>query len=226
MLGIGVVFVPLAAVSAALHEVVLEVPIVEDLVELAEPQSLVSASIALLVGSAGNLVAFVVVQAAVATMLDREERGTGAGLVEVHRLLRDRGRGLASAVAREAAVIALLLISVVGIPWAVHRLVAWCLVVQACVLEGRDGPAALRRSAALVRGRWWSTAATIALINAVGLASGPVVGIVLLFVSDLPLLAINLVGSAVYAVTVPYVAIATTLLWGDRVTGRVSGGRG
>lgn len=75
--------------------------------------------------------------------------------------------------------------------------------------------AALARSRALTRGHWWRTARLAATVNVLGAASGPVVGIVLLFVTPLPLGVINAVSSGVFLLAMPYVGAALALLYGD-----------
>ena len=44
------------------------------------------------------------------------------------------------------------------------------------------------------------------------LTLGPIVGFVLIFLTDLPLALINVAGSIVYALVVPYTALALSLL--------------
>jgi hypothetical protein len=67
----------------------------------------------------------------------------------------------------------------------------------------------------LTQGRLWRTARLSVTVNVVGAISGPVIGIVLLFLSDLPLAAINGISSLVFVVAIPFVGVAMTLLYGD-----------
>ena len=62
----------------------------------------------------------------------------------------------------------------VGIPWAIRQAVRWVFIPQVVVFEGLPAPAArcLHRSAELVRGRWWRTAALVVLLRVIGLAPG------------------------------------------------------
>jgi amino acid transporter len=123
-----------------------------------------------------------------------------------------------------AVVVVLLILSVVGIPVAIWLVVRWILHPQVCV-SGRLGPLqSLRASRDLVRGRWWRTAAYGGLVHVIGVATGPVVGILLLFVTSASLVAINLVGSLVYVAVMPYVAIAMALYHQDLVLRRAEVG--
>ena len=113
-----------------------------------------------------------------------------------------------------------LTLTVVGIPVAVTMLGRWAVAVQVAALEGARPGEALARSRALVRGRWWRTAAIAATINLAGAASGPVVGIVLMFTTTLPLATINAVSSAVFVVVMPLAGAALAFLYGDLVARR------
>ncbi len=104
-----------------------------------------------------------------------------------------------------------------GIPWAVRQAVRWVFIPQVVVFEGLPARDALRRSSQLVRGRWWRTAALVGLLTLIGLATGLIAGLLLLFLTTLPLSVVNFVGSLVYVVALPYVAVALTLAYGDRV---------
>ncbi len=57
--------------------------------------------------------------------------------------------------------------------------------VPIVIAERCDGRTALRRSRILVRGRWWRTAVPLAIVIGLGLAAGPIAGIILLLGTDL-----------------------------------------
>ncbi len=116
-----------------------------------------------------------------------------------------------------AAAAIVLSLTVVGIPLAVYLIVRWAVAEQACAVERLPARASLRRSRVLTRRRWWRTARLAALVNVLGAISGPAVGIVLLFVSDLSLGAINAMSSLIFVVTMPFVGVAMALLYGDLV---------
>ena len=121
------------------------------------------------------------------------------------------------------AVVALAL-TVVGIPVAIFLLVRWAVAQQACAIERIPARAALGRSRDLTRGRFWATLWPAALVNVLGAVSGPIVGIVLLFTTGLPLLTINSVSSFVFVVAMPLVGTAMALLYGSLVAGERDAG--
>jgi hypothetical protein len=58
---------------------------------------------------------------------------------------------------RMSIIACLLAITSIGVPFVVHRFVAWTFVQHMIMLEGKRAGAALEASKELVRGRWWNT---------------------------------------------------------------------
>jgi hypothetical protein len=101
------------------------------------------------------------------------------------------------------------------IPVAVWLAVRWVLLAQTVELEDRRGPDGLGRSADLVRGRWLKVASLVGLAASLALAAGPLVGALLIFVTDAPLALLNVVAGIVYALTMPLVALMTSYVYFD-----------
>ena len=85
---------------------------------------------------------------------------------------------IGGAAVRSSFIVLALAITIVGIPWAVMRLVRWAFLSQAIMLEGKQGEEVLATSAALVQGYWWPTAGKL-------LVTGIVVGLPALVVSGI-----------------------------------------
>ena len=117
--------------------------------------------------------------------------------------------------ATELGMVVVLTITVVGIPFAIHRFIRWSLFAEACVLDDLSATESLRRSSVLVKGRWWRTFGFTLLVDALAVLSGPLLGVGLLLVTDHSLNFINLAASLVYTFTVPYAAIQLTLYYFD-----------
>ena len=217
LLALGALFIPVAMVEVVLQEVVLRLTPLGALVDTAGDNSLVSAAAALIVGGAGHLVATAVVLAGTAGVVGMLDAGRPAGPREAYRLLSERLLPALGVLAIASIAIVLLTLTVVGIPLAVILIVRWAVATQACVIERLPAREALRRSRELTLGRWWRTARLAALVNVLGAISGPVVGIVLLFTTGLPLVTINAVSSLIFVVAMPFVGIAMALLYGDLV---------
>ena len=105
--------------------------------------------------------------------------------------------------ATELGMVLLLTITVVGIPFAIHRFIRWSLFAQECMLHDLSAPESLRRSSQLVKSRWWRAFGLTVLIDALAVLSGPLLGVGLLLLTDHSLNFINLAASLVYTLTVP-----------------------
>jgi hypothetical protein len=66
-----------------------------------------------------------------------------------------------------------------------------------------------------VCGRWSRSAGLLLVAAVVPALAGPLLGALLLFAGQLPFAVVNLVSSLVYAVAMPFAAIATTYLYHD-----------
>jgi hypothetical protein len=108
----------------------------------------------------------------------------------------------------------LLALTVIGIPWAVNKYVAWNFVKQEVLFTDKGIREAFRGSSDLVRGRWWHTVRVAGFLWLVSVVVGPVASFALIF-TTLPLIWINLLGALIFSLLIPYVAIGETLLYFD-----------
>jgi hypothetical protein len=83
------------------------------------------------------------------------------------------------------------------------------------LLEDLSTRAALRRSAHLVRDNWWRAASMLLFVILIALLLGPLIGTLLLFVTNASFNFINIVSGLIYVVVLPYAAIASTYLYFD-----------
>jgi hypothetical protein len=153
--------------------------------------------------------------AAAAVLLRNLDSGRRLRVDIAYRLVLRKFWSLVGAVLLAAAVILVLFVSIVGIPWAIRRLVERAFVVQEVMLHGCSARSSQRATTELVRGNWWRSAAILLVLYAITVALGPIVGFVLLFTTSLPLVFVNVVGSALYVLVLPYTAIAACLLFFD-----------
>jgi hypothetical protein len=213
-LGLGAVFVPLGVIAAAQQSVLFAHSPFTDPRGIEGGDRVVSGLAALVVGSGVTaLIPTVLVAAAVAMAMDALAHDRPAA-INVHGYLRRLGP-LAGAMLILLIAVALLATTVVGVLVASVVLVWHSLTTQACVIEQRSTRGSLRRSRQLVRPHSWRVFAIMAGSTGIGLATGPIVGLVVLFVSSASLGTIDIVSSVVYAVVMPYVAIVLTLLFFD-----------
>ncbi|MET1009756.1 MAG: hypothetical protein ABWY96_06895, partial [Gaiellaceae bacterium] len=176
--------------------------------------------VALLVGVIAHGLAPILVGASVALVLREIDRGGDVHLRVVLRreLWRLVGLGLAALL-----VVFLLAATVIGLPYAIKKAVDWALIQQVAAFEGRRGREAFSASSRLVRGHWWRVA-WIAFVLLLMLAvTGPFVGVLVIFVTDAPLATINLFAALLFALVLPLVSAALTLLYFDLAARHDSG---
>lgn len=212
---IGLVFVPLALVASLLEVGVERLTGLAARVATTGEASTLALSAVVGLGLLFGLVAIAFVQAACArAMVDLDAGRPTSARAAYATVLRSAPRLLGALVAL-ALPVALLAATAVGLPLGLAWLVRTSLAGQVVELEAGSSHAAARRSAALTRGRAWRSAALLFAAALVPLLAGPLVGVALLLQGGLSLHAVNLVSSLVYAVAVPYAAIATTYLYFD-----------
>jgi hypothetical protein len=161
------------------------------------------------------LIALTLVQAAVASAMAEIDEGARIGPRAAIAGAFARFGPLSWTLLKLAVVVVVLDLTVVGIPFSVWLLVRSSLFTQVIVLEGHPARGSLRRSGQLVRGHWLRVASISVVSAGIGLLVGPLVGVLLLFVTTASFNVVNLVAGVVYAVTLPFVAIATTYLYYD-----------
>jgi hypothetical protein len=221
----GAIFVPVYVVAASIQWLIFHLTAVAPLVALDGRHGAVTASLAVLIGGIGGLFASVIATAAVAVILDEIDAGRRILAGRAYRRVFQRLRPLARGMATELGMVLLLTITVVGIPFAIHRFIRWSLFAQACMLGDLSATESLLRSSELVRGRWWRTFGFTVVVDGLAALSGPLLGVGLLLLTDHSLNFINLAGALVYSFTVPFAAIQLTLYYFDLETRGVASAR-
>ncbi len=173
---------------------------------------------AVVVGTTLTLLGFGLVQAATACALVELDAGRSVRALGAYRLALRRIRPLLGSIAIFVAVLVVLTTSVFLIPIALWLAVRWSLLAPVVELEDRRAYEALRRSGELVRGRWLRVGSLVGLGGLIALAAGPLIGALLIFVSNSSLTLLNLVAGIVYAVALPFVAIVTAYVYFDART--------
>jgi hypothetical protein len=221
-LSIGLVMIPVGLVIAAVHGLVVGGLGFAGLAVTGAA----AGALALLVvglGTVLTLLGAAVVQVATVRALVELDRGVELGPVGAYRATLVNLGALVRGLAVAAAVWVALSVTAVLLPVAIWLGVRWLLLAQVVEVEGRSGLAGLRRSAELVRGRWFRTASLVGCGFVLTLAAGPLLGAVLILVTDAPLPLLDLVAGVVYALALPYVALVSAYTYLDaRVTHELS----
>jgi hypothetical protein len=157
--------------------------------------------------------ATIVAGAAVAFLRLREE-GEKASLSNSYRAMYERLWRVVGGQLYAQVLLVLMLITVIGIPFAAYFYVAWQFILQEILFEDRSIREAMRRSHEIVRGHWLRTIAIAGILLLLSVVTGPFLGFILIFLNWSPWL-VNAVGSLVFALLMPYVALGRTLLYFD-----------
>jgi hypothetical protein len=166
------------------------------------------------IAAVGSLVGFAIVGGAVITFVRELEAGRAVGFVGAYRGMLERFWRLVGAHVLSTVLVLLIALTVIGIPIAIKKYVDWQFVQQEILFKDASLRDAFRGSSGVVQGHWWHTLSVAGFLWLLSQVAGPVLGFALVF-ADVPLTTINLLGSLVFALLVPYVALARTLLYFD-----------
>ena len=212
--GIGVLFVPISLLVTLLQALVLHATNILGLQTGGDSTGVVAFAV-VAIGTALTLLALGLVQAATARALVEIDHERPVGPVSAYRLALDSIRPLFGALLFATIVVSLLVSSIFLLPIAIWLGGRWALIAPATELEEVSMVGALRRSAALVRGRWLKVATLIVAGGALVLVLGPLIGALLILATDAPFWLVNVIAGVVYAVTMPFVALTTAYLYFD-----------
>jgi hypothetical protein len=213
-LGMGVLLVPISLLITLLQAVVLHATSIFGIQTGGESSGL-TAFVALTIGTALTLLGLGLVQAATARALVVIDRGEEVGVLDAYRLALDSVVPLFGALLVAVLVVSLLASTFYLVPIAVWFAGRWALAVPMVELEETRAFGALRRSGELVRGHWLKVASLIVAGGAVVLVVGPLLGALLILVTDAPFWLVNVVAGVIYAVTMPFVALTTAYVYFD-----------
>jgi hypothetical protein len=211
--GLGLLLIPITVVIAAVQW--LLVSGIDAISSVTGSLAGSLAYLALVVGTTLTLLGLGLVQAATSCALVELDAGRDVGPVDAYRLALRRIRPLLRSIAIFVAVLVILTTTLFGIPVAAWLAVRWSLLAPVVELEDRRPYEALRRSGELVRGRWLRVGSLVGVSGLVALAAGPLIGALLIFVSDTPLVVLNVVAGVVYALALPFVALVTAYVYFD-----------
>ncbi|HZB85198.1 MAG TPA: hypothetical protein VE289_01410 [Gaiellaceae bacterium] len=215
-MGIGLAFVPVVVLIAALQALVFGGAGFVGVEREGESGGV----LALLVGVIGTTLALTglgLVQGATARALVEIDNRRPIDPIRAYRLAFVRFRPMLAAVAAAVALVALLGATLALVPVAVWLVGRWALIAQAVELEGVSPLRVLRRSSELVRGRWLKVVSLVVAGAAVALAVGPLVGALLILLTDAPFALLNVVAGLVYVIAMPLVALTTAYVYFDAV---------
>ena len=178
------------------------------------------------VGVLLSLVAGTLTTAALAVAGTRVRAGQAVSIMDAYRAVRERLGALTIAFLWAAVrlfVLFLLCPTVIGLVLFIYFLVAWALIPQAVMVEGRSGGAASGRSRRLVKGQWQRASNLFVAVIALTLVFIGVPSIILGALLAHPLgvpmpLVQGIAGILIGLFIQPLAAAATTTLYVDLTT--------
>ena len=182
----------------------------------------IEALVALFAGSLVHAIAPMLVGAATVLVLREQDQDGDTSMRAVLRGFRGELWRLLALGYVGLIVVFVLMLTVIGIPYAVKKAVDWAFVQQVAGFEERRGREAFHGSRNLVRGHWWRVAAITFVLVLVLAVAGPVTGVLIIFVTDAPLATINFFGTLLFALVLPFTSVALSLLYLDLAVRRDS----
>jgi hypothetical protein len=170
--------------------------------------------VGLYVRDATNPIAYAVVAAIAIAYLRDLELGRRTNYAIAFGDMIQRFRRVVLGQILNAFLVLLIALTIIGIPFAIWKYVQWQFVQQEIMFKDKGMRDAFRGSTRHVRGNWWRTVRVAGTLWLISIVTGPVLGFALIF-TPLPLAWANVVGTIVFALLVPYVAIGRTLLYWD-----------
>jgi hypothetical protein len=213
-LTLGLLFIPLGAVISLVQAVTLGGFSLAGI----DTTGASAGALVLLVVALGTTLALLglgLVQAAAVWALVEIDAGRPATARHAYRAALLRLRPLFGSILVAAVIVLALTTTTVLIPVAVWLGGRWLLLAQAVELERVNAVGALRRSSALVRGRWLRVASLVGAGALLALFLGPFLGALLILLTHAPLALMNVVAGVVYALTMPFVALVTAYVYFD-----------
>ncbi len=168
-------------------------------------------------GSFGGIAAPIgsaIVSGAVVAFMRLREEDESAGFVACYRAMYERLWRVVAGQLLAIVLVLLMIFTVIGIPFGIYFYIAWQFIQQEILFENRSMRDAFRGSHRLVRGHWWRTVRVAGFLWLLSVIAGPIFGFALIFANLSPIL-VNLIGSVVFALILPYVALGRTLLYFD-----------
>jgi hypothetical protein len=212
---IGIAAVPVASLASLITSLIRWLPVTDRLLVVSGPNGVWRIVLAAYIGGVASILTTTIVVAAVSWAMAEMSVGRVPSLAAVIGAVWDRSGDLTRGFLRAAAIVIALMLTVVGIPFAIWQLVRYQFLPQVVMTEGLGGRAALARSSALVRGRWWHTAIFVAVIDLVVTLAGSAVGVLVVVAARPPVWLLSIAVTVASLVVMPLTSIAVTLLFGD-----------
>jgi hypothetical protein len=210
---LGLMLIPIGLVAGSIQFLFVDYPPGKQVLDLFDRGPGARFALVLTIGGMQQLINYLIIGPSVIEAVGEVRAGRRPSFVSTYREVFRRLKRLVLAVGGTYLIVALLALTVVGIPLAIWLAVRWLFVSQAVILDDVGPRQAVTVSEHTVKGHWWRTAAASALMAAVGAWAAPLIGILFLILFNPGIRYVNWLSSLVYAVMVPISVIGLTLLY-------------
>jgi hypothetical protein len=141
------------------------------------------------------------------------QRESGTPVAPGTALLAALGRAsdLIVAAIKITVIVILFCVTIVGIPWGIHRVFRWLYTTHVIMIDGVSGDDSLEASAYLVAGRGWATAGRIIVIQMIFGVPILIIGGIVAFTSTEA--TAGLINVLLTAVAFPFTVSATLMVF-------------
>jgi hypothetical protein len=213
--GVGLLFIPLGLLITGVQYLLFRVGGFNGLVNSAGSTNAVVDFLAFALGIVITMFGLAVVNAATTVAMVEIDAERKASARAAYREVLPKVGPLLGVALIAAVFIALVSFTSIGVFLGIWLVVRWAFLAQAVVLDDTSGFSGLRRSAQLVRGNWWRAASLLVFVTLIALLLGPLIGVLLLFVTSASFNFINLISSVVFVFVLPFAAVASTYMYFD-----------
>jgi hypothetical protein len=221
-LGIGALYVPMAAAAIAVQWLVSLPPLVDTVERFFRENVAVELVIALTIGNVTSSAVYWFVFAASTAAVARIESGRRHDVFESDRDILRQLPALLVPRLKALVFVVFLAITVVGIPVAIYFAVRWAFIEESILLDGVPSGEAFAASRLAVDQRWLYTFACLVALSLLGFLLGPGIAFLMLFTTGASANIVNIVSSVVFAAVVPFVAVAQAMLYFELAGRRTS----
>jgi hypothetical protein len=214
-LGIGLLFLPIGIFVTGVQYLIFRQGFLNGLVNSAGSSNADVVFLAVMLGVTFTGFGLAVLNGATMAAMADLDAGRQTGARAAYKQVLPKLGSILGVVVIAGVITGLVALTSIGLLLSIWLIVRWALVAQVVLLEDLSALAALRRSAKLVHRNWWRVATMLLFVTTVALLLGPLVGTLLLLVTNASFDFINLVSSVVYVFVLPYAAIASTYLYFD-----------
>jgi hypothetical protein len=211
---IGAVLIPTGYVVALLQTLLFRIPPIGPLITMMDRFPGVRIVILLMLGSAQAALAVIFIAPAVIWAVGQIRSGRTPGVIESFQHGVPAILPILIARLKVTGRVLLYAITIIGIPWALLRIVRAIYLPQAVIYEGDTSDEAIIDSAQIANANLPRSVLTQLVLTIVTVLSGPLIAIfVLLAIPSRPIALVNYLSSVIFAFLYPVGVIGMTLLY-------------